>query len=1061
MTMIRSPIVAISLLFSSLFSILGLPSQAEELPERIDYNWQIKPILSDRCFFCHGPDDQTRHADLRLDTPEGLFAALEYSEASHVVLPGKPEESELFLRVSSQSDGHRMPPSESKLSLTGDEIELLRRWIEQGAVWKEHWSLLPPAKGPLPEVQDDGWVGNEIDHFVLNRLQREGLQPAAEVDRERLIRRVTLDLTGLPPTLSEIDRFLADDSPDAYERLVDRLLASERFGERMAVDWLDAARYADTFGYQADVYRDVWPYRDWVIRALNDNLPYDQFITWQLAGDLLPDATRDQRIATAFNRLHRQTNEGGSVEEEFRIDYVADRTDTLGAAFLGLTLGCARCHDHKYDPVSQREYFQLFAFFDNIDESGLYSHFTNAMPTPTLLLTTDDQQQQIAAAETEIQQAEQRLVELVDRRRDAFVNWLRHRPAKSVLADLIGDFPLESIDDGQLVNLADEAQPAKASDDPQVVPGRIGNGLLLSGENNITTSVGGGFTRDDAFSVALWIRIPDEQERAVIFHRSRAWTDAGSRGYQLLIEDGRLSASLVHFWPGNAIGIRASEPAPIGRWTHVVMAYDGSSQANGLTLYVDGQPAEVQVVRDRLFKDITGGGSNELTIGQRFRDRGFRDGGVDHLQVFHRCLTPIEAAQLADGQSLDRLLQTAEQELTEDQQQRLFEYYLSGLDEPYRQALAELQGLRRHRSSLVEPVQELMVMEELAEPRPTYLLERGDYDSPGELVQPGTPAAILAFDDHLPPNRLGLAQWLTDPRHPLTARVAVNRFWQILFGRGLVATPEDFGNQGRLPSHPELLDWLAVSFVESGWDVKALIKRMVLSATYRQSSECEPELRVGDPENELLARGRSYRWPAEILRDQALAASGLLVDRIGGPPVKPYQPEGLWEEKSSARYTRDEREGSWRRSLYTYWKRTSPPPAMVTLDAAQREVCAVAREATSTPLQALVLLNDPQYVEAARALADRVMQADEDSDARLLRMFRMLTSRTPSEAQRQVLRSLYDQQQTAFAADPDAAGEFLQVGDHRADENSDPAELAALTVVAQTLLNYDETVMKR
>lgn len=1057
----RLPIVAISLLFSSLFAILGLPSKAEELPERIDYNWHIKPILSDRCFFCHGPDDQTRHADLRFDTREGLFAALEYSEASHVVVPGKPEESELFLRVASQSDGHRMPPSESKLSLTANEIGLLRRWIEQGADWKEHWSLLPPGKGPLPEVQDDGWVRNEIDHFVLDRLQREDLLPAAEVDRERLIRRVTLDLTGVPPTLDEIERFLSDDSPGAYERLVDRLLASERFGERMAVDWLDAARYADTFGYQADVYRDVWPYRDWVIRALNDNLPYDQFITWQLAGDLLPNATRDQRIATAFNRLHRQTNEGGSVEEEFRVDYVADRTDTLGAAFLGLTLGCARCHDHKYDPVSQREYFQLFAFFDNIDESGLYSHFTNAMPNPTLLLTTDDQQQQIAAAETEIQQAEQRRAELVDRRRDAFVDWLRQRPTASAMADLIGDFPLDSIEDGQLVNLANEAQPAKASDAPQVVPGRIGSGLLLSGENNITTSVGGGFTRDDAFSVALWVKVPDEKDRAVIFHRSRAWTDAGSRGYQLLIEDGRWSASLVHFWPGNAIGIQASEPAPIGRWTHVVMAYDGSSRADGLTLYVDGRPAEVQVIRDRLFKDITGGGSHELTIGQRFRDRGFRDGMVDHLQVFHRCLTPIEAAQLADGQSLDRLLQAADQELTEDQKQRLFEYYLSSFDEPYRQTLAELRRLRRHRSSLVEPVQELMVMEEMAEPRPTYLLERGDYGSPGELVPPGTPAAILAFDDHLPPNRLGLAQWLTDPRHPLTARVAVNRFWQILFGRGLVTTPEDFGNQGRLPSHPELLDWLAVSFVESGWDVKALIKRMVLSATYRQSSECELDLRVRDPENELLARGRSYRWPAEILRDQALAASGLLVDRIGGPPVKPYQPEGLWEEKSSARYTRDAREGSWRRSLYTYWKRTSPPPAMVTLDAAEREVCTVAREATSTPLQALVLLNDPQYVEAARALADRVMQADKDPDARLLQMFRLLTSRSPSEAQRQVLRSLYDQQQTAFAADPDAVGEFLQVGDHRADENSDPAELAALTVVAKMLLNYDETVMKR
>jgi hypothetical protein len=1043
-------------------SRMGFPrATAAEIPERVDYNWHIKPILSDRCFFCHGPDDQHRHADLRLDTREGLFAALEYGEGSHVVLPDTPGESELFLRISSDADGYRMPPAESKLSLSADEIAMIRRWIEQGADWKEHWSLLPPVKGPLPEVRDLAWPRNEIDHFVLARLEREGLKPAAEADRERLIRRVTLDLTGLPPTLDEIDAFLADDSPEAYQRLVDRLLASDRFGERMAVDWLDAARYADTYGYQADVYRDVWPYRDWVIQALNQNLSYDQFITWQLAGDLLPAATRDQRIATAFNRLHRQTNEGGSVEEEFRVDYVADRTDTLGAAFLGLTLGCARCHDHKYDPISQKEYFQLFAFFDNIDECGLYSHFTDAMPTPTLLLTTDQQQAEITAAEAKIRQAEQRLERLAAERRGAFDDWLRQRPVETVLADRIGDFPLESIDAGQLINRADESRPAKAADDPQVVPGRIGNGLLLSGENNITTAVGGDFTRDDAFSVALWIRIPDHKDRAVIFHRSRAWTDAGSRGYQLLIEDGRLSASLVHFWPGNAIGIRTRGPAPTGRWIHVVMTYDGSSRADGLDLYVDGRRAEREVVRDRLYKDITGGGVNELAVGQRFRDRGFKDGMVDELQVYQRCLTPVEAAHLADGGTLDRLLNAPGEELDDDQRQQLFAYYLSNLDQPYRAAVAELRGLRRSRSALVEPVRELMVMEELPEPRPTHLLLRGDYDAPGELVQPGAPASILAFDRQWPPNRLGLAQWLTDPRHPLTARVAVNRFWQTLFGRGLVATPEDFGNQGQLPTHPELLDWLAVSFIESGWDVKSLVKQMVTSATYRQSSECEPELRARDPLNELLARGRSYRWPAEILRDQALSASGLLVERIGGPPVKPYQPEGLWEEKSGAKYQRDEREGSWRRSLYTYWKRTSPPPAMITLDAAEREVCVVAREATSTPLQALVLLNDPQYVEAARALAEHVMRAEPDTQARLTRLFRLLTSRHPADAELRVLRSLLDQQQAAFAAEPEAAAQFLEFGDHRPDPAWNPSELAALTVVAQALLNYDETVRKR
>jgi hypothetical protein len=1045
-------------------------ASASEVPERVDFNWHVKPILSDRCFFCHGPDDRTRHADLRLDTREGILAALEYAEGSHVVRPGEPGESELYLRISADADGYRMPPADSKLTLTHDEIALLRRWIEQGAEWKEHWSLVPPEAVRVPEVRDQAWPRNEIDRFVLERLEREGLQPAAEADRERLIRRVTLDLTGLPPTIDEIDAFLADDSPQAYERLVDRLLASDRFGERMAVDWLDAARYADTFGYQADVYRDVWPYRDWVIRALNDNLPFDQFLTWQLAGDLLPDATRDQRIATAFNRLHRQTNEGGSVEEEFRVDYVADRTDTLGAAFLGLTLGCARCHDHKYDPISQKEYYQLFAFFGNIDECGLYSHFTNAMPTPTLLLTTDQQQLQIEAAQAAIGQAEERLETLRAERREAFEEWLRPKmgqapgirdPEPVPFSDRIGDFPFESIEGGQLANRADAAKPAKPSDDPQLVPGRFGNGLLLSGENNITTAVGGDFTRDDAFSVALWMWIPDHKDRAVIFHRSRAWTDAGSRGYQLLIEDGRLSASLIHFWPGNAIGILARDTAPLERWVHVVMAYDGSSRADGLALYVDGRRADCEVVRDHLVKDITGGGSNELTIGQRFRDRGFKDGLVDELQVYQRCLTPIEAAQLTDGNSLGQLLGKPAEQWTDAERQQLYEYYRSNSDEAYRAALAELRELRRRRSSLVEPVRELMVMQEMPEPRPTYVLARGAYDAPGELVQAAAPTRILPFDQDLPQNRLGLARWLTDPRHPLTARVAVNRFWQTLFGRGLVTTPDDFGSQGQLPTHPELLDWLAVSLVESGWDVKASIKRMVMSATYRQTAECAPELRSRDPQNELLARGRSYRWPAEIVRDHALSASGLLVDRIGGPPVKPYEPEGLWEEKSGAKYQRDAGEGSRRRSLYTYWKRTSPPPAMMTLDAAEREVCVVARQATATPLQALVLLNDPQYVEAARALGQRVMLAETEPGARLTLMFRLLISRKPAEAELQVLQSLLEQQRSAFAADGDAVTQFLEVGDLRPDPALDRIELAAMAVVAQALLNYDESVMKR
>ncbi len=1032
------------------------------VPDRVDYNFHVRPILSDRCYQCHGPDQGNRQADLRLDSKDGLFATVTSGVATHVVKPGDPAHSELALRISAADDDLRMPPPDSKLSLTADEIATIRRWIEQGAQWKPHWSFIPLQAVAMPAVRRQDWPRNEIDHFVLARLEAEGLAPAAEADRQRLIRRLSFDLTGVGPTPAEIDEFLADRSADACERLVDRLLASERFGERLAVDWLDAARYADTYGYQADVYRAVWPYRDWVIRAFNANLPYDQFLTWQLAGDLLPEPTRDQLIATAFNRMHRQTNEGGSIEEEFRVDYVCDRTNTLGAAVLGLTMECARCHDHKYDPLSQRNYYQLFSFFNNIDECGLYSHFTDAMPNPTLLLTSDDQQQRLDGLNQQIAQAERQLPALADSRRPGFEQWLAGDRGSPELAGLIADYPFEAIESGKLANRAAADKPATIFEDPQVVAGRIGNGLKLSGENNVTTPLGGDFGRNQPFSIALWINTPDVKDRAVVFHRSRAWTDAGSRGYELLLEDGRLSAALIHFWPGNAIRIRTKQPIVTDQWVHVVMAYDGSSRAAGLRLFVNGQPADCEIVRDQLFKEITGGGVNELTLGQRFRDRGFKNGLVDELQVFDRCLTTIEAAHACDVKSLAEALAVPADSLTADQKQALFDYYLARFDQPYREAVAALTELRQQRSAVIDAVPELMVMREMDQPRPAFVLQRGAYDAPGEQVQPGVPDAILPWEDAWPKNRLSLAHWLTDPRHPLTARVAVNRFWQLLFGRGIVTTPEDLGSQGQLPSHPELLDWLARSFVDSGWDVKALLRRMVLSATYRQDSVCSAELLARDPDNVLLARGPRYRLPAEMIRDNALFASGLLVSRVGGPPVKPYQPAGLWEEKSGAKYDRDVGEGSHRRSLYTFWKRTSPPPAMVTLDAAKREVCVVKRATTSTPLQALVLLNDPQYVEAARGLAQRALvECGPQVADRLAWTFRMLTSRPPADAELRVLQQLWDEQRQEFAARPEAALQFLAVGDHRRDEKLDAADLAALTVVAEAIMNFDETVTKR
>ncbi len=1029
----------------------------------VELTRQARALLSDRCFACHGPDANDRKAGLRLDTAEGIFEAAR--SGFPPVVPGDLDESELIARITTDDEADRMPPRSLGRDLTPEEIDVLRRWVEQGAEWKDHWAFIPPERPPLPDVARRDWPRNDIDRFVLARLEAEGLAPSEEATRERLIRRAAFDLTGLPPTLAEVDAFLADRSPDAYEKLVDRLLASPRFGERMAVDWLDVARYADTHGYQADVYRAMWPWRDWVVKAFNDNLPYDRFITWQLAGDLIPDATRETILATAFNRHHRQTNEGGSIEEEWRTEYVNDRTITYGSAFLGLTFDCSRCHDHKYDPITQKDFYSLSAFFNGIDESGLYSHFTDAVPTPALPLVDAETEKALADAEARERAAEADAARIASERRPAFEAWLngpdREKPPAGEVFGLIGDYPFDHLADGKSPARRDGDRPASAVESPALVEGRVGKALRLDGENGVTLPMGN-FDRFQPFSLALWIKTPDLKDRAVILRRSMAWTDAGSRGYELMIEDGRLTAALVHFWPGNAIGVAAKGPLPIGEWTHVALTYDGSSRAGGLALYVDGKPATLEVVRDGLTKTITGGGADDLAVGHRFRDRGFKDGEVDELQVFDRALTAIEAAHLFDGESLSTRLSADPATLADADREALFAYYLANHDEPHRAASAKLAEVRQARARLADPVDEIMVMKEMANPRPTFVLNRGAYDSPGEPVSADTPDSLLAFAPDLPRDRLGLARWTVDPRNPLTARVTVNRWWQSIFGRGLVATSEDFGAQGQPPSHPELLDWLARELVDSGWDVKRTWRLMVESATYRQASDASAELTARDPDNVLLARGPRDRFSAEMLRDNALAASGLLVGTMGGPAVKPYQPEGLWEEKSNLKFVRDVGPGSHRRSLYTYWKRTSPPPAMLTFDAPSREVCTVRRQPTATPLQALVLLNDPQYVEAARGVAERAFrEAGPTTRDRVAFVFRLLTGRRPDAAEIDVLEALHREQYDEFASNRAEAEKYLAVGDAPRDPALDPAEAAAMAVVAQAMFNHDEAVTKR
>ncbi|MBC8355145.1 MAG: DUF1553 domain-containing protein [Planctomycetes bacterium] len=1027
-----------------LIGILGICVFAEPVlaEDTVDFQRDIRPLLSDRCFACHGPDAERREAELRLDVREDVFRVSDSGDGSHIIVPGKPSESELFLRITSQDDDVRMPPRSSKRVLSPSEITLLKTWIEQDATWEEHWSFSPIDSRELPQVKNSAWLNNSVDNFVLARLEEAGLLPSVRASREKLIRRLTFDLTGLPPTLDEIDVFLNDEAPDAYERVVDRLLKSPRYGERMTADWLDVARYSDTYGYQVDRDRFVWPWRDWVIRAFNNNLAYDDFVTQQLAGDLLPNATDDQILATTFNRLHPQKVEGGSVPEEFRIEYVTDRTQTFATAFLGLTLECARCHDHKYDPLTQTEYYQLCGFFDNLDEAGLYSYFTPSVPTPTLRLVDDATRQNLAGLETQVFDEEAKLKRLTDSRKAAFETWQNDLTTNS------DEIPVPA----PIKHLAfDEVKAPNES-----VAGKVGQGIRLTGDDGVGLDVGN-FKRFQPFSIALWMNTPDVKERAVVFHRSRAWTDAGSRGYELLLEDGCLSAALIHFLPGNAIRVRTRTPIAVAEWQHVAMTYDGSSRGAGLQLYIDGEPAKTKTVRDNLYKAITGGGGDNITIGERFRDRGFKGGLVDEFQVFDRMLSSLEVAQLHDGHSLVDAIAASSRATDDGSIEKLYSYYLATKDEEYQSQLIALQKAREAKSALEESLQEIMVMRESPTKRQTYFLKRGAYDSPGDPVSADTPAAFPPMPNGAAKNRLGLAQWLTDPSHPLTARVAVNRFWQIVFGNGLVQTPEDFGRQGQPPSHPALLDWLARDFVEHEWNVKRLMKMLVMSATYQQSSSVAETHLARDPENRLLSRSPSHHLPAEMLRDNALAASGLLVDRIGGPPARPYEVEASFKPVG-----RDKGDGLYRRSLYTYWKRTGPAPAMMTLDAAKRDVCRVKRERTASPLQAFVLLNDPQFVEASRVLAERLlMQHGDDTNAALVDMFRLLTSRRPSDTEQQVLRDLFDQQLSAFKSDAEQTLQYLKVGDKPFDDSIEAPILGALAVVANTLLSFDQCVMKR
>lgn len=1003
----------------------------------VDFNRDIRPLLSDNCFQCHGPDANQRKADLRLDNADG---------ARTVLTARNPAESEIYRRITSADPDEVMPPPDSGRVLTATQKNSIRRWIEQGAEWRGHWAFEPPLRPKTPAVSNPAWPRNPMDAFILHRLEEEQLAPSEPADRITLLRRVTLDLTGLPPTPEEVDDFLQDDRPDAWERVIDRLLASPRYGERMAVRWLDGARYADTSGYQSDGERIMWRWRDWVIEAFNGNLPFDQFTVEQLAGDLLDNPTLDQQIASGFNRNHRGNSEGGIIPEEYAVEYVVDRVETTSTVWLGLTMGCGRCHEHKFDPITQREFYQLFAYFNNVPESGRAMKYRNS--PPYISTPTRDQQRQLVTLEERLATATRVFDGLRPELTGAQAQWERE------------------IDRNRLPLVPDPAsqQVRSAPGDPAIADkayydsGKTDQGYHINGIH----SVGVGFhdTGDfgflDKFTLSAWI-FPRRPEGGTILSKM---TDVPhGDGYSLVLENGKLQVNLVKRWLDDALRVESVESLPADQWSHVLVTYDGSRVASGVAIYFNGQRQPLKVNLDLL--NQTFATKEPVRIGGGNGPKGLFHGIIDDVRVFKDVLSPDEIAIVALPDSVAELLATPAGERSPAQTKKLRATFLAhAAPEAIRQADEQVRELTRQRQALIESFPNTMVMQELPEPRPTHILLRGEYNRPGERVTAGLPACLPPFPADQPNNRLGLARWLTDPRHPLTSRVAVNRVWQMLFGTGLVKTVDDFGAQGEWPSHPALLDWLAVEYA-GDWDAKRLLRQLVTSATYRQSSKITPELLQRDPENRLLARGPRQRLSPEMVRDQALFAAGLLVEQPGGPSVKPYQPEGLWKELADADYVQDHGASLYRRSMYTFWKRTIPPPTMLTFDAAGRETCIVRETRTNTPLQALTLMNDVTFVEASRVLAQRVMhEAGPAPEARLALAFRLAASRHPRPQELALLTAGLRAQHENFRQHPDAADQLLSLGEWPRDPQLDPAELAALATMAGVMLNLDETITK-
>ena len=1061
--------------------------ELDQIDRVVDFNYDVQPILSDRCYQCHGPDENSRRAGLRLDDEKIAFSKL--SSGSKALVSGSLFKSEVAHRILSNDPEEVMPTPESKLLLTNKEKAIILKWIDQGAKWKDHWAFIPPEVNKTNNILTKK-ESNPIDFFIENKLNENGLTFSEPAIKERLIRRVYFDLTGLPPSIEDVNNFKNDESPKAYEKIIDKLLASEENAERLTMDWLDLSRYADSHGLHADGLRTMWPWRDWVINAFKNNMPYDEFVTKQLAGDLLTNASRQDIIPTAFNRNTPMTAEGGVVDEEWRLNYVFDRTETFGTAFLGLTVMCAKCHDHKFDPISQRDYYELAAFFNQTKELGMTGDDGDfgpllLLPEPNKEKTLNKIQEQISYKKKQLELKQNELFEIY-----SYVDQLNEKNnLESIERSIIQNVSFENfktvkkkspdvsyIAQGNFSNqtsyIIDNKSNITSNEMPKISDGVVGTSFSFGNENDVLylESVPN-FESTDSFSGALWL---NTEKRKKDFSQTIFGTTGGKnnywRGWDLFLDDNNyINFRLISSLPENVIHVKSPDSLKINKWDHLAFTYDGSGEASGVKLFLNGNQIDQIVKTDNLYKSIkpvSSSGIREerrsVKVGESYDgssgDNRIFKGKMDELFIFNKSLSSFEIKTLFNKYDIDKKLISNE----------LKREHLVLENNEQIKIQKEISKLKKQWLNEVSDVTEIMVMEDMKEPRQSFLYDRGQYTNKSYEVFANTPSVLPKFSEDLPRNRLGLAKWLFEDKNPLTSRVTANRYWQLIFGKGIVSSPEDFGLQGMLPSNAELLDFLANFLVNEDWDIKKLIKLMVTSSTYKQSSSINQKYAEIDPNNIYLWRSNSYRLPAEMIRDNALAASGLLVKKTGGKSVKPYQPDGLWREKSNFSIKlldykiSETEEDLYRRSLYTFLRRTSPPPSMSVFDAPSREVCTVKREITNTPLQALVLLNDPQFVEASRVLAERIQIEESGSIKKSIEYgFQLCTSRMPSSEELQILKEFYDNQYKKFKSNPKLADQIFKNGRKKRNRSLDKYKTAALTLVANTMLNHDEAYIKR